>query len=149
MARGHWLIKSEPNKYSFEDLTRDGRTTWDGVRNYEARNNLRSMKKGDLCLYYHSNEGKAVVGVARVAREAYPDPTTKEDFSAVDIEPVRALASPVSLDEMRDHRMLGDMAMFRRPRLSVVPVAANEFELVLKLGGRPPPQARAKRESGR
>jgi predicted RNA-binding protein with PUA-like domain len=148
MAGGHWLIKSEPNTYSFEHLVRDGRTTWDGVRNFEARNNLRAMKKGDPCLYYHSNEGKAVVGIARVAREAYPDPTTTEDFSAVDIEPVRALASPVSLDEMRGHRVLGKMMMFRRPRLSVVPVAAREFELVLELGERPIVPARTKRERG-
>src|SRR5579883_556542 len=121
-ARGHWLIKSEPFKYAFEQLVRDGRTRWDGVRNFEARNSLRAMKKGDPCLFYHSNEGKAVVGVARVAREAYPDPTTDEDFSAVDVEPVRALARPVGLDEMRTHPVLGKMAMFRRPRLSVVPV---------------------------
>src|ERR1700730_16252820 len=98
MARGHWLIKSDPFKSSFDELRADGRTTWDGVRNFGARNNLRAMKKGDLCLYYHSNEGKAVVGVTRVAREAYPDPTAKGDFSAVDIEPVRPLARPISLD---------------------------------------------------
>jgi predicted RNA-binding protein with PUA-like domain len=133
MPRGHWLTKSEPNKYAFEQLVKDGRTTWDGVRNFEARNNLRAMKKGDLVFFYHSNEGKAVVGVARVAREAYPDPTTEDDWSAVDIEPVRALARPVSLDELRSHRVLGKMTMFRRPRLSVVPVTAVEFELVLAL----------------
>lgn len=131
--RGHWLLKSEPSTYSFERLVKDGRTSWDGVRNFEARNNLRAMKKGELCLYYHSNEGKAVVGVARVAREAYPDPTTKDDFSAVDISPVRALALPVSLDELRSHRILRNMMIFRRPRLSVVPVTGEEFELVLEL----------------
>src|ERR1700752_2760335 len=98
---GHWLIKSEPSKYSFEQLVADGRTRWDGVRNFAARNHLRAMKKGDLCLYYHSNEGKAGVGVARVVREAYQDPTTEEDFSAVDIEPVRPFARAVSLDELR------------------------------------------------
>ena len=130
---GHWLLKSEPSTYAFERLVKDGRTSWDGVRNFEARNNLRAMKKGEPCLYYHSNEGKAIVGVARVAREAYPDPTTKEDFSAVDIEPVRALARPVSLDELRNHRILRNMMIFRRPRLSVVPVTADEFELVLAL----------------
>jgi predicted RNA-binding protein with PUA-like domain len=129
----HWLLKSEPSKYSFERLIADGRTSWDGVRNFEARNNLRAMKKGDLCLYYHSNEGKAVVGLARVAREAYPDPTTDEDFSAVDVEPVRALARAVSLDELRGHRALTKMMIFRRPRLSVVPVTQEEFELVLTL----------------
>jgi predicted RNA-binding protein with PUA-like domain len=132
--RGHWLVKSEPSKYSYAQLAADGSTRWDGVRNFEARNHLRAMKKGDLCLYYHSTEGKAVVGVARVAREAYPDPTTEDDFSAVDIEPVRPLARSVSLDELRSHRVLGKMTMFRRPRLSVVPVTAEEFELVLDLG---------------
>jgi predicted RNA-binding protein with PUA-like domain len=136
MARQHWLTKSEPSKYAFEQLVKDGRTTWDGVRNFEARNNLRAMKKGDLVLYYHSNEGKSVVGVARVAREAYPDPSSDDDWSAVDIEPVRALARPVSLDELRNDRVLGQMMIFRRPRLSVVPVTAEEFELVLALAKR-------------
>jgi predicted RNA-binding protein with PUA-like domain len=132
--RGHWLIKSEPDKYSFAQLAADGHTRWDGVRNFEARNNLRAMKKGDLCLYYHSQEGKAVVGVARVSREAYPDPTTQEDFSAVDIEPVRPLARAVSLDELRGQPGLEKMVIFRRPRLSVVPVTQEEFDLVLDLG---------------
>jgi predicted RNA-binding protein with PUA-like domain len=136
MARGYWLIKSEPSKYSFEKLLADGRTTWDGVRNFEARNNLRAMKKGDLCLYYHSSEGKAVVGVARAARDAYPDPTTKDDWSAVDVEPVRALARPVSLDELRNHPVLGKMMLLRRPRLSVVPVTHEEFELVIGLAAK-------------
>jgi|SRR5579884_780162 len=131
MARQYWLIKSEPYKYSFDRLVRDGRTVWDGVRNFEARNNLRAMKKGDLCLYYHSNEGKAVVGVARVAREAYPDPTSEDDWSAVDVEPVEPLVRPVSLDEMRSDRLLGKMAIFRRPRLSVAPVTKQEFEAVI------------------
>src|SRR5271167_2497676 len=97
MARQHWLIKSEPTTYSFERLVRDGRTRWDGVRNFAARNNLRGMLVGDLCLYYHSNEGKAVVGIARVAGEPYPDPTSDDDWTAVDIEPVRAFAQPVTL----------------------------------------------------
>jgi predicted RNA-binding protein with PUA-like domain len=134
MAKQHFLIKSEPYKYSFSDLVRDGKTTWDGVRNFEARNNIRSMKKGDVCLFYHSNEGKAVVGIARVLREAYPDPTTEDDWSAVDIEPVKPLARPVGLDEMRVHRVLGAMMMFRRQRLSVVPVTKEEFDGVIKLG---------------
>jgi len=134
MARKHWLIKSEPTTYSFDQLLRDGSTRWDGVRNFAARNNLRAMKAGDPCLYYHSNEGKAVVGVARVAREAYPDPTSREDWTAVDVEPVRALARPVTLQEMRDHRVLREMTIFRRPRLSVVPLTREEFDVVLKLG---------------
>jgi predicted RNA-binding protein with PUA-like domain len=134
MARQYWLIKSEPSTYSFERLVADGGTRWDGVRNFSARNNLRAMKKGDLCLFYHSGEGKAVVGVARVAREAYPDPTTKEDWSAVDVEPVRAMRRPVELGEMRADKALGKMMIFRQGRLSVVPVTTREFEAVLKLG---------------
>jgi predicted RNA-binding protein with PUA-like domain len=139
MPRRHWLIKSEPSKYSFEQLVADGHTAWEGVRNFAARNNLRAMKKGDLCLYYHSTEGKAVVGVARVAREAYPDPTAKNgDFSAVDVEPVRPLARAISLDELRSHRVLSKMMIFRQPRLSVVPIADEEFEGVLELAKKRP-----------
>lgn len=142
MAVAHFLIKSEPYVYSFDQLVADGRTAWTGVRNFEARNNLRAMKKGDLCLYYHSNEGKAVVGVARVVREAYQDPTTDDDWSAVDVEPVRALTRPVTLEEMRSHPVVGKMMMFRRTRLSVVPVTKAEFEAVLALGGPRSPRRR-------
>ena len=134
MAKAHFLIKSEPSVYSFERLVADGHAVWDGVRSFEARNNLRAMKKGDLLLFYHSSEGKAVVGVARVSREAYPDPTADgEDWSVVDVEPVRALARPVGLDELRAHRVLSKMMMLRRPRLSVVPVTGEEFDAVLEL----------------
>jgi len=134
MAKAHFLIKSEPSVYSFDRLVADGHAVWDGVRSFEARNNLRAMKKGDLLLFYHSNEGKAVVGVARVSREAYPDPTADgEDWSVVDVEPVRALARPVGLDELRAHRVLSKMMMLRRPRLSVVPVTGEEFDAVLEL----------------
>ena len=134
MARGPWLIKSEPSTYSFDRLTQEGHATWDGVRNYEARNNLRAMKKGDLCLFYHSTEGKAVVGIAKVTREAFQDPTTEDDFSAVEVAPVRPFVRPVSLDEMRADRVLGEMMIFRRPRLSVVPVTDKEFEVAEALG---------------
>ena len=137
MAKGHWLIKSEPSAYSFEQLEKDGTTAWTGVRNFTARNNLRAMKKGDLCLYYHSTEGKAVVGVARVAREGYPDPSAKDgDWTAVDVEPVKPLARPVELGEMREHPLLGKMMIFRQGRLSVVPVTKDEFDAVLELGKR-------------
>jgi predicted RNA-binding protein with PUA-like domain len=132
MARQHWLIKSEPSVYSFEQLVADGRTVWDGVRNFEARNNLRAMKAGDACLFYHSNEGKAVVGVAKVVREAYPDPKDAE-WSAVDVAPVRALAKPVTLAEMREDEVLANMAMVRRPRISVTPVTHDEFEAITAL----------------
>jgi predicted RNA-binding protein with PUA-like domain len=132
MARQHWLLKSEPSTYSFERLVADGHTVWDGVRNFEARNHLRAMKKGDLCLFYHSNEGKAVVGIAKVSREAFPDPADAE-WAAVEVEPVRALARPVTLDEMRAAKALAGMAMVRRPRISVTPVTPDEYETVLAL----------------
>jgi predicted RNA-binding protein with PUA-like domain len=132
--RSYWLIKSEPNVYSFARLVADGKTAWTGVRNYEARNNLRAMKVGDSCLYYHSNQGKEVVGIASVVREGYKDPTSKDDWTAVDVAPVRALARPVPLDEMRSHPLLGKMMLFRHGRLSVVPVTEEEFDAVGELG---------------
>jgi predicted RNA-binding protein with PUA-like domain len=134
MSMQYWLIKSEPFKYSFAQLVHDGKTVWDGIRNFEARNNLRAMKVGDLCLFYHSNEGKEVVGIAVVAREAFPDPTTTEDFSAVEVAPQRALAHPVGLDAMREHPVLQKMMIFRRQRLSVVPVTPEEFDSLVALG---------------
>ncbi len=144
MAKAHFLIKSEPYKYPFEKLVADGRTVWDGVRSFEARNNLRAMKKGDLVLYYHSNDGKAVVGIARVSREAYPDPTAEadegEDWSAVEVEPVRTLARPVGLDELRAHPVLSKMMMLRRPRLSVVSVTSEQFDAVLELAKQKGPE---------
>jgi predicted RNA-binding protein with PUA-like domain len=138
MARQFFLVKSEPVKYSFDNFVRDGQTTWDGVRNFEARNNLRAMKVGDQCLFYHSNEGKAVVGIAKVKREAYQDPTTEDDWSAVDLEPVRSLPRPVTLDELRDHKVCAKMMIFRRPRLSVVPVTKEEFDAVVDLAKKRP-----------
>src|SRR5580658_6082166 len=105
----HWLIKSEPDKYPFEQLVKDGKTRWDGVRNFTARNNLRAMKKGDLALYYHSNEGKAVVGIAEVVREHYQDPTSDGDFSAVDFAPVKPLVEPVTLAQMKSTPKLANM----------------------------------------
>jgi predicted RNA-binding protein with PUA-like domain len=131
----YWLMKSEPSKYSFAQLVREGRTMWDGVRNYEARNSLRAMKEGDLVLFYHSNDGKAVVGVARVIREAYPDPTApEEDWCVVDIAPVAQLKAAVSLDTIREDQALSDIALLKRSRLSVVPLSKEHFERVLKLG---------------
>ena len=132
--RQHWLIKSEPFKYAWSQLVSDGRTRWDGVRNYEARNNLRAMALGDLCLFYHSNEGKEIVGVARVARAAYPDPTSDEDWSCVDVEPVVALAKPVSLDAVRGRKSLAAMQMITRNRLSVTAVTAAEMKTILAMG---------------
>lgn len=131
MSRSYWLMKSEPSVYSWSKLVDEGTAVWDGIRNFEARNNLRAMKKGDLVLFYHSNEGKTVVGVARVTREAYPDPTTKEDWSVVEIEPVKPLARPVTLEEMRQTKALSNMVVVRKSRLSVSPVTKGEFDVVL------------------
>ena len=134
--KGHWLIKSEPAKYAWERFEKDGTAQWDGVRNYEARNNLAAMKKGDLVLYYHSTEGKEIVGVASVTREAYPDPTTDEPgWVAVDVAPVVKLAKPVALQHAKADELLREMALVRRGRISVVPVTPAEFRRVLKLGG--------------
>ena len=136
-ARGVWLVKSEPYKYSFEQLLRDRRTVWEGVRNFEARNNLRAMKRGDMLLYYHSNEGKAIVGIAEVAREAYPDPSVdaeeRGDWSAIDVVAKLALKKPVSLATIKDHPALSEMMLLKRSRLSVVPVREAELAVILKL----------------
>ncbi len=130
----YWLVKSEPSVYPYARLVSDGKTVWDGVRNFEARNNLRAMRKGDLVLFYHSNEGKEVVGVARVDREAYPDPTSTDDWSVVELEPVKALAVPVGLDAMRKDSKLRNMVLLRKSRLSVSPVSPAEFDRVLAAG---------------
>jgi len=130
----HWLIKSEPSAYPFSRLQADGRTEWTGVRNFEARNNLRSMAVGDLCLYYHSTEEKAVVGVARVSRAARPDPTAPgEDWASVQVEPLEPLATPVTLERIRQDRRLRTFPLITRGRLSVAPVTAAQFARVLAL----------------
>jgi predicted RNA-binding protein with PUA-like domain len=134
-SAGAWLVKSEPGAYSWDDLVKDERTRWDGVRNFEARNNLRAMKAKDLVLFYHSGEGKEIVGVARVLREAYPDPAAKgEDWSVVDIEPVKRLENPVTLAAIKSDPELAGFALIRRSRLSVVPVTPAELARLLKLG---------------
>lgn len=134
MASNYWLAKSEPFKFSWEQLVKDRRTTWDGVRNFEARNNLRAMKKGDLVLFYHSNEGKEVVGIAKVAKEAYADASASEgDWSVVDLVPHKALKQPVTLAQIKADKKLAQMALLRRSRLSVVPVTADEFAHILEL----------------
>jgi predicted RNA-binding protein with PUA-like domain len=135
MSRHYWLMKSEPFKYSFAQLVRDGQTMWDGVRNFEARNNLRAMKAGDLTLFYHSNEGKVVVGVARIKREAYPDPTAPgEDWSVVDVEPVVSLKAAVSLEAIRAEPDLAEIALLKKSRLSVVPISKPHFDRILRMG---------------
>jgi predicted RNA-binding protein with PUA-like domain len=132
----NWLVKSEPNTYSFQDLQRDGRTVWDGVRNNAAALHLKAMKVGDEVLFYHSQEGLAVVGVAKVAREAFPDQSDPSGrFVAVELEPVRPLARPVTLPEMKTNPALADMTMLRQARLSVSPVKPDEWAAILKMAG--------------
>ena len=132
----YWLVKQEPEDYSWSDLEKDGRTAWTGVRNFQARNNLRSMKKGDLVLFYHSVTEKQVVGVAKVGKEAYPDPTADEgDWSVVDLVPDQALRAPVTLETIKSDSGLKDMRLVRQTRLSVTPVSAAQFKRILKLGG--------------
>ncbi len=136
MPRRHWLVKSEPLKYSWDQFVRDGSTYWDGVRNTQARNFLRDMGKGDLVLYYHSNEGKDVVGVAKVSRESYPDPTSDDErWWVVDLKPVRALKTPVTLQDIKRDETLREMLLVRQSRLSVMPVEKTAFDRILKLGG--------------
>jgi predicted RNA-binding protein with PUA-like domain len=134
MAAQYWLMKSEPYAYSWQQLVKDGKGRWDGVRNFSARNNLRRMKPGDLSLFYHSNVGKEVVGVMKIAREAYADPTAEGgDWSAVDVTPVQALAAPVTLSRMRQDPAFADCLLLKRSRLSVMPISASHFRRILKL----------------
>jgi predicted RNA-binding protein with PUA-like domain len=135
MARNYWLVKQEPTKYSFDRLVQDERTTWDGVRNYQARNNLAAMKVGDRVLFYHSVVGTAVVGIAEVAREAYPDPSTSDArWVAVDLVPVKALKQPVTLEQIKAVPSLQDIALLRQSRLSVQPLSREAFESIVALG---------------
>jgi predicted RNA-binding protein with PUA-like domain len=132
----HWLVKSEPSAYSWADLSKDGRTAWTGVRNFQARNNLRTMKEGDLVLYYHSVTNPAVVGIAKALRTAYPDPTATEgDWSCVDLAPVKPLATPVSLATIKADPSLTEIALIRQSRLSVMPLTQQEYDRITHLGG--------------
>jgi predicted RNA-binding protein with PUA-like domain len=131
----YWLVKSEPDVYSFDQLMTDGETRWDGVRNYQARNNLRAMQAGDICLYYHSNIGLEVVGLAQVAKTAFPDPTAeKGDWSAVMLVPLKPLNRPVPLAEIKAHPALEGFGLVRNGRLSVMPASSDEFFTLLSLG---------------
>jgi predicted RNA-binding protein with PUA-like domain len=132
----YWLLKSEPNAYSWEQLKKDKKTEWTGVRNYAARNNLKAMKKGDLCFFYHSNEGLYIVGIAKVIQEFYQDPTTKEDtWVCVDIEPYKELKKPVSLADLKSDKKLKEMQFVKIGRLSVSVVKKEEFDKVCSMGG--------------
>jgi predicted RNA-binding protein with PUA-like domain len=132
----YWLIKSEPFKYSWDQFVNDGVTFWDGVRNYGARNNLRSMKKGDLAFFYHSNEGLEIVGIAKVVKESYQDPTTDDPaWLVVDFKPHKKLKKPVSLAQVKAIPSLANMALIRLGRLSVQPVTEKEWDQILKIAG--------------
>ena len=131
----HWLVKSEPVKYSWEKFNKDGRTFWDGVRNYQARNNLREMKTGDLVLFYHSNDGKEVVGIAKVVKEAYQDPTTDDkNWVVVDLSPVETLKNSVTLETIKADERLKDVGLIRQGRLSVMGLKREEFDRIVELG---------------
>lgn len=130
----HWLLKSEPAKYSWDQMLKDKKTFWDGVRNYQARNNLREMKKGDLCLFYHSNDGKEVVGIVKVVKEHYQDPTTDDsNWVVVDVSPVQSLKKPVTLEQIKNDKRLAQIGLVRQGRLSVMKLTRAEFDTILEL----------------
>lgn len=130
----HWLVKTEPTSYSWEQFVKDGGTAWTGVRNFAARLHLRAMRQGDSVLFYHSVIGKEVVGIAKVAAEAYPDPTAKEgDWACVDLVPVKALKRPVTLAAIKAEKSLANLALLRQSRLSVMPVTKTEFSSITQL----------------
>ena len=129
----YWMVKQEPEAYSFDDLTRDGKTDWTGVRNFQARNNLRAMRAGDRVLFYHSVSEKSVVGMAEVSKEEFPDPTD-DKWIAVELKPVEKFAKPVSLDQIKAEKSLADIALLKQSRLSVLPLTRAEFETIEKFG---------------
>jgi predicted RNA-binding protein with PUA-like domain len=134
MSKGRWLVKQEPTDYAWGSFVKEGRTAWTGVRNFQARNHLRTMKQGDRVFFYHSGEEKQVVGLARVTREAYPDPTASEgDWSAVDLSPVKTLRNPVTLAAIKADKTLNTMPLVRQSRLSVSPVTDSQFKRLLEL----------------
>jgi predicted RNA-binding protein with PUA-like domain len=138
MKHGYWLVKQEPGTYSWNDLLKEGRTGWTGVRNFQARKHLREMRKGDPVLFYHSGAEKRVVGLAMVQREAYPDPTAKEgDWTAVDLVPEKGLSKPVTLAAIKADSTLKEIPMVRQSRLSVTPLTREQFARVLELAGEP------------
>lgn len=131
----YWLVKSEPIKYSFNDLLRDKKTFWNGVRNFQARNNLRAMRCGDHALFYHSNVGKEIVGVVSIVKEAYPDSTaTDGDWCMVDVAPVKQFSCSITLEQIKATPELKNISLIRQSRLSVMPVTKKEYELIMKMG---------------
>jgi predicted RNA-binding protein with PUA-like domain len=131
----YWLVKSEPFEYSYDDLVKEKRTMWDGIRNYAARLHLRGMKKGDLVLFYHSRKGLEIVGICKVVKEYYPDPTAESgDWSVVDVKPVKRMKKPVTLKEIKQTPALAEIPLVRISRLSVMPIDEKSFKLILKMG---------------
>ena len=130
----YWLLKSEPNAWSWDDQVRDGQSMWDGVRNYQARNNLKKMKKGDLCFFYHSVIEKSIIGIVRVVREFYLDPTDEMGkFVVVDVKAVKKLKKSVSLDQIKNHKSLNNIALVKQSRLSVMPITKKEWDIINKI----------------
>jgi predicted RNA-binding protein with PUA-like domain len=143
--RQFWMVKQEPEAYSWDDFVRDGKTAWTGVRNFQARNNLRAMRRGDHVLFYHSVSEKAVVGISEVSREAFPDPTAEEgDWDCVDLRPIKPLPHPVTLETIKAHPTLRSIGLVRQSRLSVIPLTREEYEELLALGGQKSTGLRAK-----
>ena len=133
--KSFWIIKQEPSQYSWKQFEKDRGTYWDGFRNYQARNNLKNMRKGDNLLFYHSVVGKEIVGIAEVTREAYPDPTTDDErWVVVDLKPIKPFKVPVTLEEIKTHKELSEIALIKQARLSVMPITKKEFQILLKLG---------------
>lgn len=130
----YWLVKSEPDAYSWERFVKEGKTMWEGVRNYQARNNLKEMKKGDMVLFYHSVSAKEVMGIAKVVKEHYPDPTADDDrWVVVDLVPVDTLSKPVKLEQIKKDDRLENIALVKQSRLSVMPLKKDEFDIILQL----------------
>ena len=133
--KAFWIIKQEPSQYNWKQFEKDRETYWDGVRNYQARNNLKKMKKGDNLLFYHSVVGKEIVGIAEVTKEAYPDPTTDDErWVVVNLKPIKPFKVPVTLEEIKATKELSEIALIKQARLSVMPITKKEFQVLLKLG---------------
>ena len=130
----YWLLKSEPDAWSWDNQVKEGASMWDGVRNYQARNNLKEMKKNDLCFFYHSVKERSIVGIVKVVKEYYPDPTDKTDrFVVVDVKAIKKLKNPVCLDQIKENNKLKDIALVKQSRLSVMPLKKTEWDIIMKM----------------
>ena len=130
----YWLLKSEPDAWSWDNQVKEGTSMWDGVRNYQARNNLKEMKKNDLCFFYHSVKERSIIGIVKVVKEYYPDPTDKTDrFVVVDVKAIKKLKNPVSLDQIKENSKLKDIALVKQSRLSVMPLKKTEWDIIIKM----------------